>query len=93
MLMNIDKMYPGMKKYIQLGAISAQGQTGHDLRTATDQRGEQTKSCENIRQVSQIHKVPLKGTGYVQSTGMPFLFTTDLSIVFTGETSVNNFKT
>ena len=42
MLMNIDKMYPGMKKYIQLGGISAQGQTRHDLRTATDQRGEQT---------------------------------------------------
>ena len=40
--MNIDKMYPGMKKYIQLGGISAQGQTRHDLRTETDQRGEQT---------------------------------------------------
>ena len=39
-LMNIDKMYSGMKKYIQLGGISAQAQTRHDPRTVTDQCGE-----------------------------------------------------
>ena len=41
-LMNIDEQYPGMRGYLQLGGISAQGQTRHDVRTATDQRGEQT---------------------------------------------------
>ena len=40
--MNIDEQYPGMRDYLQLGGISAQGQTRYAVRTATDQRGEQT---------------------------------------------------
>ena len=53
--MNIDKMYPGMKKYIQPAVISAQGQTRHGMRTATDQRGEQTIS-KDTKTSGKYHK-------------------------------------
>ena len=54
--MNIDKMYLGMKKNIQLGVISAQSQTRHDLRTATDQRGQQTIS-KDAKTSGKYHKL------------------------------------
>ena len=34
--------YPGMTEFFRIGGISAQAQTKHVIRTATDQRGEQT---------------------------------------------------
>ena len=41
MLMNIEEKYPGMTEFFRIGGISAQAQTKHAIRTATDQRGEQ----------------------------------------------------
>ena len=40
--MNTYEQYPGMKEYLKLGGISVQPQARHLVRTATDQRGEQT---------------------------------------------------
>ena len=40
--MNIEEKYPGMTEFLRIGGISAQSQTKHAIRTATDQRGEQT---------------------------------------------------
>ena len=40
--MNIDDQYPGLKNYMEKGGFSIQGQSHHSIRTATDQRGEQT---------------------------------------------------
>ena len=50
--MNIDEQYPGMREYLQLGGISAQGQTRHVVRTATDQRGEQIINKDAKQQVN-----------------------------------------
>lgn len=41
-LMNLDDQYPGLKKYLDKGGFSTQAQEYHFIRTATDQRGEQT---------------------------------------------------
>ena len=40
--MNIEEKYPGMTEIFRIGSIWAQAQTKHAIRTATDQRGEQT---------------------------------------------------
>ena len=42
MLMKTEEKYPGMIGFFRIGGISAQAQTKHAIRTATDQRGEQT---------------------------------------------------
>ena len=42
MLLNIEEKYPGMTEFLRIGSISAQPQTKHAIRTATDQRSEQT---------------------------------------------------
>ena len=44
MLMNIEEKYPGMTEFFRIAGISAQTQTKHAIKTATDQRGEQTIS-------------------------------------------------
>ena len=41
-MINLDKNYPGMKEYLEKGGFSIQAQDHHAIRTATDQRGEQT---------------------------------------------------
>ena len=39
---NIDSLYPGMKDLLVDHGLSVQGQEQYDLKTAADQRGEQT---------------------------------------------------
>lgn len=41
-LVNVDVLYPGLKSLLETVGISVQGQSNHSLRTAIDQRGEQT---------------------------------------------------
>ena len=60
MLMNIEGKYAGMTKFFRIGGISTQAQTKHAIRTATDQRVEQTinkdtKSTSNSIQ-SGLHR-------------------------------------
>ena len=40
--MNIEEKYPGMTEFSRIGSVSAQAQAKNAIRTATDQRGEQT---------------------------------------------------
>ena len=42
MMLNIDQKYPGMKQFLKEKGLSIQAQDNHCLKTATDQRGEQT---------------------------------------------------
>lgn len=42
MMKNIDSLYPGMKKLLLNHGLSVQGQEEYHLKTAADQRGEQT---------------------------------------------------
>lgn len=41
-LLNIDTNYPGLKELLKDHGLSAQAQESYSLRTAIDQRGEQT---------------------------------------------------
>jgi len=41
-MLNLDSNYPGMRLYIAKGGFSVQAQSSHNVRTATDQRGEQS---------------------------------------------------
>ena len=41
-MMNIDRLFPGNKEILKRFGISVQGQDKYPLRTAIDQRGEQT---------------------------------------------------
>jgi hypothetical protein len=41
-LVNIDVLYPGLRELLETVGISVQGQSNYRLRTAIDQRGEQT---------------------------------------------------
>ena len=42
MMTNIDEKYPGMRELLLKFGLSVQGQGYYDLKTAADQRGEQT---------------------------------------------------
>ena len=39
---NISKDYPGLETFSKVGGLSVQAQSNYSVRTATDQRGEQT---------------------------------------------------
>ena len=39
---NVDSLYPGMKELLSKHGLSVQGQDSYCLKTAADQRGEQT---------------------------------------------------
>lgn len=41
-LKNIDRIYPGLRSLLEKKGISVLGQSNHNIRTAIDQRGEQT---------------------------------------------------
>ena len=45
-LTNIDTMYSGLKPILQSTGLSVQAQDRYRLRTAVDQRGEQTINCD-----------------------------------------------
>ena len=43
---NIDQLYPGLKQLLNKQGVSIQSQDRYPLRTAIDQRGEQTINCD-----------------------------------------------
>ena len=45
MLNHIDGIYPGLQKVLSSNGLSVQAQSNYPLRTAIDQRGEQTINC------------------------------------------------
>ena len=45
-LLKIDELFPGCKELSKYYGISVQGQDRYPLRTAVDQRGEQTLNCD-----------------------------------------------
>ena len=64
-LSKIDTLYPGLKETLNLNGLSVQAQDHHPLRTAIDQRGEQTinrdgKTCGGIRNVANSSSSVLK---------------------------------
>ena len=45
-LENIEALYPGLKELLDNNRLSVQTQERYPLRTAIDQRGEQTFNCD-----------------------------------------------
>ena len=64
-LSQIDVLYPGLEETLKLNSLSVQAQDHHPLRTAIDQRGEQTinrdgKTSGGIRNVASSSSSVLK---------------------------------
>ena len=54
-MLTIDIKYLGMQEYVEKGIFSIQAQASHLIRTATDQRGEQTinKDAKTVGQLNE----------------------------------------
>ena len=53
-LINMENQHPGLKQLLSDKGLSVQGQSRYKLRTATDQRGEQTINKEAKQQVRTV---------------------------------------
>ena len=66
-LQNIENIYPGLKTLLETKGLSVQAQNRYPLRTAIDQRGEQTlnkdaKSYSGIKNFANNESSVLKWT-------------------------------
>ena len=58
---NVERVHPGLKSFLERKGLSVQAQENHHLRTAIDQRGEQTfnKDAKTIGKLLDVGEISL----------------------------------